>query len=52
MAALHAQNRTYRYVSGWCEGALHKRCKGSYAGTACSCACHVKAAPDRAEASA
>jgi len=24
--------RVRRYVSGWCEAALHNRCKGSYAG--------------------
>ena len=44
MAAPHAQNHIHPYVSGWCEGTAHKRCKGSYAGTACSCACHRQVA--------
>ena len=32
--------RHYRYVSGWCASTMHQRCAGSYAGTACCCACH------------
>jgi len=40
MATPRAQIRVHRYVSGWCEAALHHRCKGSYAGTACFCSCH------------
>jgi hypothetical protein len=40
MRAPLAQIRVYRYVSGWCKAALHNRCVGSYAGTACCCSCH------------
>ena len=46
MAASRAQIRVHRYVSGWCEAALHNRCKGSYAGTACCCSCHRQAIPE------
>ncbi|MGO9782814.1 MAG: hypothetical protein ACLPQY_24080 [Streptosporangiaceae bacterium] len=45
MATPRAQIRVHRYVSGWCEAALHYRCKGSYAGTACCCSCHRQAVP-------
>ena len=31
MATPRAQILVHRYVSGWCEAALHYRCKGSYA---------------------
>lgn len=40
MAAPHSQNSIHVYISGWCEGTSHERCKGSYAGTICCCACH------------
>ena len=49
MAAPRARIRAHRYVSGWCETALHQRCKGSYAGTAC-CSCHQQAVPATAAA--
>ncbi|MGH3125923.1 MAG: hypothetical protein ACRDND_33515 [Streptosporangiaceae bacterium] len=45
MATPGAQIRPHRYVSGWCETALHHRCKGSYAGTVCNCPCHRQAIP-------
>jgi len=45
MATSRAQSIVHRYVSGWCEAALHNRCKGSYADAACSCSCHRQAAP-------
>jgi hypothetical protein len=38
------------YVSGWCGGGHHcdsddstRRCRGSYGGTNCHCACHATA---------
>ena len=40
MAVPRAQIRVHRYVPGWCEAALHHRCQGSYAGTACCYSCH------------
>lgn len=40
MSAPRAELRSPRYISGWCGSALHHRCKGSYAGTACCCPCH------------
>ena len=43
MAAPRAQIRVRRYVSGWCEAALHNRCKGGYSGTACCCSWHREA---------
>ena len=39
-SAPHMQNHVHPYVSGWCEGTAHERCKGRYAGADCSCACH------------
>lgn len=44
MATPHTQIREHRYISGWCAGAMHYRCEGSYAGTACRCSCHQQAA--------
>jgi hypothetical protein len=41
----HSQLLSHRYTSGWCEAARHDRCKGSYAGTACSCSCHREPVP-------
>jgi hypothetical protein len=33
------------YISGWCgAGTGHGRCVGSYAGTSCTCQCHLAAA--------
>jgi hypothetical protein len=45
MATPHAQIRAHRYVSGWCDAALHNCCKGSYAGAACCFRCHRQAIP-------
>jgi hypothetical protein len=45
MARPRAQIRVHRYVSGWCEAALHNRCKGSYADAACCCQCHRQTVP-------
>lgn len=50
MTASHAQIHVHHYVSGWCSGLLHSRCKGTYAGTECSCSCHRKPGHDDAVA--